>query len=167
MRLAFLFQFSLPLRESVFEDRVSRSFFANLIPESEIRDLIAGKYGFSSKNDFEFFKGFGGECAGALSIISDDMKNEFNQEPSNYKLFDDNSLKAIIEAMDRRPLLISEEGLRLSLAGAQHKLPVFMMMIKYFYLLEGMPVRILLSRRLIGLKILLKMKCFVCSLRLD
>lgn len=112
---------SLPLQENEFEDDLSRPFFSNLLPESEIRSLIARKLGLSEKNDFALLEAVGGECAGAVSLISDDDRL---QEYGGYRELDDDALNALIADLPKNPLLAGEEGIRLSLAGAQNKLPV-------------------------------------------
>ena len=42
----------LPLQAEAFSDDRARPFFANLLPESELRRVIARKLGFSEQNDF-------------------------------------------------------------------------------------------------------------------
>ncbi|MEO8616780.1 MAG: type II toxin-antitoxin system HipA family toxin [Luteolibacter sp.] len=113
----------LPLRSEPFSGRAVRVFFAGLLPEAEPRERIAAILGISEANDFAMLERIGGECAGAVSLLPEDIPPP---PPGNGRLrwLADGELAAIIEELPQRPLMAGEEGLRLSLAGAQIKLPV-------------------------------------------
>lgn len=113
---------ALPLQVDAFEDAQARPFFANLLPESDLRRMIARKLGLSEQNDFALLEVVGGECAGAVSLLPD------NNPPTgegSYRALDDAELNALIAELPKRPMLAGEKGFRLSLAGAQNKLPVY------------------------------------------
>jgi serine/threonine-protein kinase HipA len=115
---------SLPLQAEAFGGQVSRSWFANLLPEGEIRGHVARKLGVSERNDFAILSGIGGECAGALRLIPESAPAgaEGKLIPLSWE-----DLEAKIAATPRPSLLalmLQEGELRLSLAGAQDKLPV-------------------------------------------
>ena len=112
----------LPLQEEPYMDERSRPFFSNLLPESEIRQIIARKLGLSENNDFALLEAVGGECAGAVSLLPEEA--ELTNEQC-YRALSDDQLNEIITELPKRPLLAGEEGIRFSLAGAQNKLPVF------------------------------------------
>jgi len=112
---------ALPLQADAFSDDRARPFFANLLPESDLRRMIARKLGLSEQNDFALLEAVGGECAGAVSLLPDD--NPPIGE-GGYRSLDDDELNALIADLPKRPMLAGEEGIRLSLAGAQNKLPV-------------------------------------------
>ncbi|MCX5856198.1 MAG: type II toxin-antitoxin system HipA family toxin, partial [Deltaproteobacteria bacterium] len=61
--------------------------------------------------------------AGAFSILPQGLRPA---ESPGYSELDENELHKIIAELPRKPLLAGEEGVRLSLAGAQNKLPVYM-----------------------------------------
>ncbi|GLQ00094.1 putative kinase Y4mE [Methylophaga thalassica] len=113
---------SLPLQPDIFDDDVARPFFANLLPEAEQRRLVALNLGVSEGNDYALLDEIGGECAGAVMLLPD---GELPTEYGIYQPVDDDELKAIIDELPRRPMMAGEEGVRLSLAGAQSKLPVY------------------------------------------
>lgn len=113
---------TLPLTSEPFLDDISRPFFINLLPESDVRKLIAGQYGISEKNDFGLLSAIGGDCAGAVSLLPDDQTPELE---GDYTPLSEDDLDKMIELMPRKPLLAQQDGLRLSLAGAQNKLPIF------------------------------------------
>jgi serine/threonine-protein kinase HipA len=113
---------SLPLQSDAFLDDRARPFFANLLPEAEIRRLISRKFHISEKNDYALLERIGGDCAGAVSILPEDHSPV---DKPGYRELDSAGLHALLIDLPRRPLLAGEEGIRLSLAGAQNKLPVY------------------------------------------
>ncbi len=60
---------SLPLQAEAFGTAVSKSWFANLLPEGEIRGHVARKLGVSERNEYAILEGIGGDCAGALRLL--------------------------------------------------------------------------------------------------
>lgn len=115
---------SLPLRAEHFDDREARPFFAGLLPEGEKRTLIAKALHVSAKNDFGLLDGIGGECAGAVTLLEHGQKRPSPNSPQAMRWFDELQLLRLLDEMPKRPMLAGEDGLRLSLAGAQDKLPV-------------------------------------------
>jgi serine/threonine-protein kinase HipA len=117
----------LPLREKPFSDPECRPFFAGLLPEGEFLKAVARALGVSAGNPFSVLEEIGGECAGAVSLVPEGAEPPFGRSPPPHWL-DDAELSRILEELPMRPLLIGssgeEEVLRLSLAGAQNKLPV-------------------------------------------
>jgi serine/threonine-protein kinase HipA len=113
---------SLPLQEPAFEDDYARPFFANLLPEGELRRAVARKLGISEQNDFALLEAIGGECAGAVSVLPTGASLAAQGE---YRPLAEPELHELLATLPSRPLLAGEEGLRLSLAGAQYKLPVY------------------------------------------
>ena len=112
---------ALPLQADVYADDEARPFFANLLPESELRRVIARRLGLSEGNDFALLEAIGGECAGAVSLLPEETEPS---EAGEYQTLDDDELNVLIKELPRRPLLAGERGIRLSLAGVQNKLPV-------------------------------------------
>jgi serine/threonine-protein kinase HipA len=60
---------SLPLQADPFDDRKTRPFFAGLLPEGQMRRLIAQQFQVSGQNDFALLDQIGGECAGAVTFL--------------------------------------------------------------------------------------------------
>jgi serine/threonine-protein kinase HipA len=112
---------SLPVRKEAYEDDRSHPFFANLLPEAEIRVLLAKKLGLSESNDFSLLEAIGGECAGAVSLYP---QGENPPERLDYRALDDKELNQLVTNLPSNPMLAGEQEVRLSLAGAQNKLPV-------------------------------------------
>ena len=115
---------ALPLQAEPFAPQLSRAWFANLLPEGEIRGHVAGRLGVSERNEFALLAGIGGDCAGALRLLTD-----ADPPPPDDRLLplSWSELEAMIARAPRPALLalVLQKGrLRLSLAGAQDKLPV-------------------------------------------
>lgn len=115
---------SLPLRAESYSRHQLRPFFAGLLPEESQRDQIASYLGLDRTDDFALLKALGGECAGALIILPDGIRPDCHQ--SEFKPLSEDELIETIESLPLRPLLAGERGFRLSLAGAQCKLPIIL-----------------------------------------
>jgi serine/threonine-protein kinase HipA len=114
----------LPLQAEAFDYRSTRSFFAGLLPEGDKRRLVAQTLHVSRQNDFALLDGIGGECAGAVSLLEPGQQPEFIPTEQAVRWLDEAELIAILDELPQRPMLAGKESLRLSLAGAQDKLPV-------------------------------------------
>lgn len=115
---------SLPKRPEAFRPGECRPFFEGLLPEGAQRDAVAAALGTSPGNVFRLLEGVGGEVAGAIALLpaGEAPVGPPSAEPTD--VLSDTELRDIVEKMEVRPLLVGEKGLRLSLAGAQPKLPV-------------------------------------------
>ena len=118
---------SLPKRVEPFTRRECRPFFGGLLPEESQRDAAAQALGVSRANDFALLDRLGGDVAGALQLLPP------GEAPTTLALdrrptpLDNAGLIRVLDALPVRPLLAGEEGLRLSLAGAQSKVPVVLL----------------------------------------
>ncbi|GFO53399.1 kinase [Geomonas sp. Red276] len=115
------FSLSLPLQEGEFADDEAHPFFANLLPDGELREAVARRLRVSEENDYGILEKIGGDCAGAVSVLPENSIEQAGYYEPKTKA----QLKKLIEELPKRPLLAGESGIRLSLAGAQKKLPVF------------------------------------------
>ena len=114
---------SLPLQAASFEDQQCRPFFAGLLPEGHLRTLIAQQCQVSGQNDFGLLAAIGGECAGAITFLPNTHRPA-PPEDGKVEWLSEQQLIAILDELPHRPMLAGQDGLRLSLAGAQDKLPV-------------------------------------------
>ncbi|HEX4106729.1 MAG TPA: type II toxin-antitoxin system HipA family toxin [Solirubrobacteraceae bacterium] len=113
---------SLPIQEAAHPHAVSRAVFGGLLLEGDARDALARNLGISSGNDYALLKELGGDCAGAVVLVGPD--DGFPNFPQLRSL-DAGKLDAVLRELPQRPLAADpREGIRLSLAGAQPKLPV-------------------------------------------
>jgi serine/threonine-protein kinase HipA len=114
---------SMPLTDQPYDDRIARPYFAGLLPDEGARRKLAGALGVSEGNAFGLLEIIGGECAGALSLYPTGQ-NPPDQGPGGTEILPPDRLEKIVQELRTRPLLGGEEGVRLSLAGAQDKLAV-------------------------------------------
>ena len=112
----------LPLQTEPFEGKRARPFFAGILPEEGPRTRIAEILGITERNDFAMLKKLGGECAGAVSLLP--AGEVLGPVEYRLRILDDSELASVISELPDRPLMAGEKGVRLSLAGAQDKLPV-------------------------------------------
>lgn len=115
---------SLPLQEEPFDDRTTRPFFAGLLPEGRMRHLITQQFHVSAQNDFALLDHIGGECAGAVTFVAPGRSLPSPAASGDVQWLGDEEVIAILDELPHRPMLAGRDGLRLSLAGAQDKLPV-------------------------------------------
>lgn len=114
---------SLPVRREAFADSECRPFFAGLLPEGKFLRTIARAFGVSASNPFAVLGAIGGECAGAISLAPADHPPPRDGSP---RWLDAIQLAKLVDQLPADPMIADDsgEGLRLSLAGAQEKLPV-------------------------------------------
>lgn len=136
---------SLPLQREEFSQKQCIPFFSGLLPEEDSRKKIADYLHISETSTLKLLEALGGECAGLISILSEDEDNLFSKETSykldskNYEPLDDNRLLEFIEKMNTRPLIKADDKLRLSLAGAQEKLALAKINGEWYLPLNGSP----------------------------
>jgi len=114
---------SLPFRREPFSPEVSRAFFANLLPEGAVREFVAQRHRVSPENDFGLLEAIGGDCAGAVSLYPEG-EHQANRTPAYRPLSAGDLEKLSEEPYAAAPSFLPDEALRLSLAGAQDKLPI-------------------------------------------
>lgn len=115
---------SLPKRAEPFTRRECRPFFAGLLPEDAQRVAVASALGISRGNDFKLLEALGGDVAGALTLWPEGETPPAGDAGGQARALTDDELAAVLDSLPNRPLLAGRDGLRLSLAGAQSKLPV-------------------------------------------
>jgi len=125
---------SLPCSPESFEPRVSTNFFENFLPEGQTYLRLCKKHGLHEDDIFSFLEVFGHECAGALSIVA-----PWNNSASESKYLDiTDNLEELLERHQAAEVCLMEETkARLSLAGFQNKLPVYVRDGRYFLPEEG------------------------------
>ena len=128
---------SLPLAQKHFNRKACRGFFAGLLPDEGKREVIAKNLGISASNDFAMLEQIGGECAGAVTFVREGQG--LSERDHNYRPLNSHELAEKLRALPRRPLLAGEEGVRLSLAGAQDKIAVHVSEGRISIPLDGSP----------------------------
>ena len=114
---------SMPLREEPYRGLIAQAYFSGLLPDMGARKRLASALGTSADNTFAILKGIGGDCAGALSLLPKGQPLD-RPEKQTMEPLSDERLKKVLGRLRTEPLLCHEEGVRLSLAGAQDKFAV-------------------------------------------
>jgi len=115
---------SLPKQPAPFNRRQTRPFFAGVLPDESQRDTVAQVLGVSVANDFRLLEQLGGDIAGALSLWPEGETPPPPKGVAATEPLDDEALLDVLDLLPRRPFLAGDKDIRLSLAGAQQKLPV-------------------------------------------
>jgi serine/threonine-protein kinase HipA len=115
---------ALPKRAEPYDRRAARYFFAGLLPEEGPREAVARTLGLSRTNDYALLEALGGDVAGALTLWPEGEVPPVFGVDAQPEVLSDSALAQILDSLPARPLLAGRAGIRLSLAGAQNKLPV-------------------------------------------
>jgi serine/threonine-protein kinase HipA len=115
---------ALPKRAEPYDRRAARYFFAGLLPEEGPREAVARALGLSRTNDYALLEALGGDVAGALTLWPEGEVPPVFGVDAQPEVLSDSALVEILDSLPARPLLAGRAGIRLSLAGAQNKLPV-------------------------------------------
>ncbi|MCB9892158.1 MAG: type II toxin-antitoxin system HipA family toxin [Planctomycetes bacterium] len=121
-RAGFALSHSLPLDGAWGDLPQVPSFFVNLLPEGRVREVICRQLGLSVDNDFGLLRAIGQECAGALSLVPESAAAAEVSSPA--RRLEPEELARLIKARAVLPGITASHPVRLSLAGAQDKLPV-------------------------------------------
>ena len=134
---------SLPLNAGEFSQKQCLPFFEGLLPEGDVKRKISDFLHVSETSTLKLLKELGGECAGMISILPEGepnkAKNVYDFSPDNYEPVPIKKLSEYIKNTNSRPLLKVKEELRLSLAGAQEKLPLLYKDGEYYLPRNGAP----------------------------
>jgi len=111
----------LPVQAEPFVGAVVRDWFCNLLPEGGVRDAISARLRIARNDDFDLLAAIGGECAGAVSVLSSGQRAEPAADQEN-----DVDALLYLQGDDAGEGAFALLGtpLRLSLAGAQDKIAV-------------------------------------------
>jgi serine/threonine-protein kinase HipA len=120
LRGAFPISTTMPLTP----DRIGADIFlpwaANLLPENEQLRTLGQLLGMARSDVIGLLSAIGGDTAGALSIGQPGRTSSVQWRP----LGTPDELEVVLEGLPNKPFLVGEEGVSMSLAGAQSKLAV-------------------------------------------
>lgn len=129
---AYAISTSMPLQNGEFGPGIATPWFANLLPEEIQLERIGRLLGRSQGDVYGILEEVGRDTAGALSIGAPEPPDN-----AHYRELSDPQLADAIGRLPQRPLLVGEEGMTMSLAGAQSKLTVAIFDEKIMLPLEG------------------------------
>ncbi len=128
----------LNLEEKVHGHLATKSFFENLLPEGEIKDLLEAHGKSSLKSEMGFLQEFGSDCAGAFKVLPEKIKL-IKPKISRKELKLEVVYKYLREKKSLTDVILNREGGKFSLAGAQDKFAVVYEKNKLYLPLDGRP----------------------------
>lgn len=114
----------MPKQQEAFGDQVCKAVFGGLLPEEGQRTAIARAIGISPDNPFRLLEALGGDVAGALAFLPEGEAPIQDHSGTAPAPLQEAELAELLDRLPAVPMLAGEGGARLSLAGAQSKLPV-------------------------------------------
>lgn len=117
---SFPVSLAMPNRPEPYDGEQVLPWLMNLLPEGEPLRAMTRALGAAPEDALGLIAHTGNDLAGALSIAPQQPRGEPGYRP----IPDGGALERIIEELPSRPFLVGEDGVSMSLAGAQEKLPV-------------------------------------------
>ena len=135
---AFKLSLAMPLQKEAFGNKITLSFFENLLPEGEAKDAINKSQNIEST--FDFLKSFGRDSAGAI-IVSGNDKSPFDPSLKNGLVALE--MKEVYQAIDEKrsvaEVIANLDPGYLSIAGAQDKFSAIVKDDKFYLPTNGSP----------------------------
>ena len=122
LRGSFPISITMPLKSERIASDIFLPWAANLLPESEQLRTLGQLLGMARSDVIGLLSAIGGDTAGALSIGQPGRTASVQWRPVGTP----DALERLIEGLPNKPFLAGEEGVSMSLAGAQTKLAVAM-----------------------------------------
>lgn len=117
---AFPISLTMPLRSGTFDAGTVMPWLANLLPETHLSE-IGQQLKVSPQDIVGLLTRLGRDTAGAFSI------GEPRRDGNHFRIVpDEAALERILNELPERPFLVGEQGVSMSLAGVQDKLPVYL-----------------------------------------
>src|SRR6202048_1660176 len=120
LRGAFPISTTMPLKSERIASDTFLPWAANLLPESVQLRTLGQLLGMAAGDVIGILSAIGGDTAGALSIGQPGRTASVQWRPVGMP----EDLERIIEELPNKPFLVGDEGVSMSLAGAQTKLAV-------------------------------------------
>jgi serine/threonine-protein kinase HipA len=119
---SFAVSVRMPLSRKEHEPAIGYPWFLNLLPEGRTLEMVGAILHVHEADVFAILQEMGGDLAGALEIRKDGEAVPVRKP--RYRRLTDAELADAIKRLPERPLLVGEDGIHMSVAGAQEKLPV-------------------------------------------
>lgn len=135
---SFALSLAMPLEQKDFQNKVTLSFFENLLPEGDLRKILEDDH--HLKGTFEFLEHFGQDCAGAFVIMkNDNIRVSSNDSVELVEISLDTIYNAINSRKSVADVIAAMDPGYLSLAGAQDKFPAIYKNNKFYLPTNGAP----------------------------
>jgi serine/threonine-protein kinase HipA len=116
--------YAMPVQAEAHPHKLCQAVFGGLLLEGDGRDTLAKTLGVSTNNDFGLLEEVGRDVAGAVAVLE---PGEIVPTTPEVRRVDVEELDRLLQRLPQRPLAVDpSEGIRLSLAGAQPKLPIIL-----------------------------------------
>jgi len=119
---AFPVSLTIPLRDRPYGPEIIEPWLRNLLPEAGALTVAGRKLGIAKDDAIGMLLRIGQDTAGALSFGTPHS----TRPPSGRPIPDASALERIINELPAKPFLVDEDGVSMSLAGVQEKLPVYL-----------------------------------------
>lgn len=116
----FAISLAMPVGDASYGAELVLPWLMNLLPEGEPLRAMTRVLGAAPEDVLGLIAETGNDLAGALSIAPQAPRGP----PGHHLIPDGDALERIITDLPARPFLVDEDGVSMSLAGAQDKLPV-------------------------------------------
>ena len=118
-----LLSLSLRVRREPYSADETNPFLSGLLPEGAVRSALARRWRLAESDVFGLLAIAGRDCAGAVAFVPEGKVT--TEEGEGVRWLDAAELEHVLDELPIRPLGDDpEEGIRISLAGAQEKLVV-------------------------------------------
>ncbi len=117
---AFPISLSMPLGDRIWTSAVVAPWLMNLLPEGDPLRAMMRALGVAREDVLGLVERIGGDLAGALRVGGPRVANNAGYRDIGTAA----DLERIIEELPAKPFLVGDDGVTMSLAGAQEKLPV-------------------------------------------
>lgn len=118
----FPISLTMPLGRDEFSPQVTYPWFMNLLPEGRALQILGALLKTAELDVFAMLEEMGGDLPGALKIRRAGATAA--QHQPGIRPLSEHELADCIRALPERPVLAGSEGITMSLAGVQDKLPV-------------------------------------------
>jgi serine/threonine-protein kinase HipA len=129
------FSLHLPLNNQTLAGAEVKNFFENLLPEGSILEVAASTHNLSKHDTFGLLAKIGRDVAGAMLIMPSPYVGEKNID---LRLLSKKEISTRIKERTHIPFSVWDNKVRLSIAGFQDKLAVFIDDKKQIYLPDGL-----------------------------
>ena len=118
-----LLSLSLPVRRAPYSAEEAHPFLAGLLPEGAVRSALARRWRLAENDVFGLLAAAGRDCAGAVAFLPEGEVTA--GDAGGVRWLDESELDRLLDELPIRPLGDEpDQGIRISLAGAQEKLVV-------------------------------------------
>jgi serine/threonine-protein kinase HipA len=112
---------SLPVRREPYNADETNPFLSGLLPEGAVRSALARRWRLAENDVFGLLAIAGRDCAGAVAFVPEEKVTA--EKGKGVRWLDESELEHLLDELPIHPLGDEpEQGIRISLAGAQEKL---------------------------------------------